>query len=88
MKAPKKPKPNDPAKKDLANQIAEARALVRKSMAAIKQTGIESTPLEHFWLSPAQRDVLLAAPGVPQSLKDKLAHQRRHIPILTWLAWH
>jgi hypothetical protein len=38
-----------------------------------EQVGIKNKPLEHFWLSPAQRDVLLLVPGVSQAVKDRLA---------------
>ena len=35
--------------------------------------GIENKPLKNFWLSPAQRDVLLTVPGISQPVKTKLA---------------
>lgn len=58
---------------DQAVQIAEWAAQV---LVAAEQLGIKHKPLEHFWLSPAQRDVLLLVPGVSKSVKGKLAKQK------------
>jgi hypothetical protein len=55
---------------DQAVQIAEWVAQV---LVAAEQLGIKNKPLEHFWLAPAQRDVLLLVPGVSKTIKPKLA---------------
>ena len=52
---------------------AKIAELVNKSLVIIKDVGIENKPLKNFWLSPAQRDVLLTAPGILQPVKTKLA---------------
>jgi len=74
MKTPKKPKANDPGKaKELLDKTVKIAELVNKSLVIIKDVGIENEPLRNFWLSPAQRDVLLPAPRIPKSVKTKLA---------------
>lgn len=74
MKTPKKPKANDSAKaKEILDKTAKIAELVNKSLDIIKDVGIENKPLKNFWLSPAQRDVLLTAPGILQPVKTKLA---------------
>jgi hypothetical protein len=49
---------------------------VAKAAVAVEQLGIKNKPLEHFCLSPAERDVLLLVPGISQEVKDKLAKER------------
>ncbi|MCA9235685.1 MAG: plasmid pRiA4b ORF-3 family protein [Planctomycetales bacterium] len=58
---------------DQAVQIAEfaARALV-----AAKHLRIKTKPLDHFWLAPGQRDVLLLIPGVSKAVRNKLAKEK------------
>ena len=74
MKTPKKPKFDHPGKdKELSKQTAKIAALASKSLVAVEEIGIGNKPLAHFWLSPAQRDVLLGDPGVSESIKSKLA---------------
>ena len=86
MKTPKKPKANDPGKaKKLLDKTAKIAELVNKSLVIIKDVGIENEPLKHFWLSPAQRDVLLAAPGIPQPVKTNLAKTKAASPMRKWL---
>ena len=73
MKTPKKPKADDAAKiKEVLDKTAQIAELVNKSLVIIKDVGIENKPLKNFWLSPAQRDVLLTAPGIVQPVKTKL----------------
>ena len=73
MKTPKKPMTNDQAKiKELVEKTGTIAELVNKSLVIIKDVGIENKPLKNFWLSPAQRDVLLTAPGILQPVKTKL----------------
>ena len=74
MKTPKKRKADDAAKvKEVLDKTAKIAELVNKSLVIIKDVGIENKPLKNFWLSPAQRDVLLTAPGISQPVKTKLA---------------
>ena len=55
---------------DQAVQIAEWAA---KVLVAAERFGIKNKPLEHFYLAPAQREVLLLVPGVSKAIKTKLA---------------
>ena len=74
MKTPKKQKADDAAKiKEVLDNTAKIAELVNKSLVIIKEVGIENKPLKNFWLSPAQRDVLLTVPGIFQPVKTKLA---------------
>jgi hypothetical protein len=74
MKTPRKRKSNRPAEaNEVLDKTAKIAELVNKSLVIIKDVGIENEPLRNFWLSPAQRDVLLTAPGVSQPVKAKLA---------------
>ncbi len=73
MKTPKKQKADDAATiKEVLGNTPKIAELVNKSLGLIKDVGIENKPLKNFWLSPAQRDVLLTAPGIVQSVKAKL----------------
>lgn len=55
---------------DNAVQIAEVVAI---ALIAAESMGIKTKPLEHFSLSPAQREVLLTVPCLSKSIKSKLA---------------
>ncbi len=57
---------------DQAVQIAEWTA---QALIAAEKLGIKDKRLEHFFLSPAQRDVLLLVPGVSKTVKGKLAEK-------------
>ena len=73
MKTPKKQKADDAAKvKEVLDNTPKIAELVNKSLVIIKDVGIENKSLKNFWLSPAQRDVLLTAPGILQPVKTKL----------------
>ncbi len=54
---------------DNAVQVAEFAAM---ALMAAESMGIKTKPLEHFALSPAQREVLLAVPDSSKSIKTKL----------------
>ncbi len=56
---------------DNAVQLADFAAT---AVTAAEQFGIK--PLEHFSLSPAQREVLLAVPDISKSIKTKLAKDK------------
>jgi len=58
---------------DQAVQIAEWAA---QALVAAEQLRIKTKPLEHFWLAPGQRDVLLLVPGISKSIKSKLAKDK------------
>ena len=49
---------------------------IAKILIAAEQTGIKNKPLEHFWLSPDHRAVLLLVPGVSTVVKAKLAKEK------------
>ena len=55
---------------DNAVQIAEVVAI---ALIAAESMGIKTKPLEHFSLSPAQREVLLTVPNLSKSIQTKLA---------------
>lgn len=56
-----------------AGQLAEFAAT---ALIAAEQMGIKTKPLEHFSLSPAQREVLLAVPDISKTIKNKLAKDK------------
>jgi hypothetical protein len=57
---------------DQAVQIAE---WVAQALVTAEQLGIKKKALDHFWLAPAQRDVLMLVPGIPKAVKTKLAKE-------------
>ena len=73
MKTPKKRKPSDSGKaKELSGTTATIAELVNKALVIIKDVRTDNEPLKNFWLSPAQRNVLLTASGISQPVKAKL----------------
>lgn len=71
---PKTVKIDDARKAKLIfNQAAKIAELAAQADVAAEQLGIKEKPLEHFWLAPAQRDVLLLVPGMTKAIKNKLA---------------
>ncbi len=76
MKRPKKHKPDDPAKaKAISDQTVEIAQWAATALIAAEQLGLKDRPLEHFFLSPAHREVLLLVPGVSETTKTKLAEK-------------
>ena len=76
MKTPKKPKANDPGKaKAISDQAVEIAQWAATALIAAEQLGLKDRPLEHFYLSPGQRDVLLLVPGISKTIKTKLAEK-------------
>jgi len=71
MKTPK----NEQADKakGLSDQAVEIAEWVAKALVAAEELGIKKNPLKHFYLSPAQRDVLLLVPGLSNAIKRKVA---------------
>jgi hypothetical protein len=61
-----------------AENVAQigAFAAAAKTLVAAEALGIKKQPLEHLWLAPAQRDLLLAVPGIAKSIKTKLAREQ------------
>jgi hypothetical protein len=55
-----------------AEQAAALADWAAKAIVAAEQLGIKKTPVEHFWLSPAQREVLRLVPGLATTIKNKL----------------
>lgn len=60
----------------LADQAARLADCAAKFLALAESKGLKTKPLESFWLAPAQRDVLLAIPGIPKSVKTKLRKEK------------
>ena len=58
---------------DQAVQIAEWAA---QALVAAEQVRIKTKTLEHFWLAPGQRDVLLLVPGLSKTIKNKLTKNK------------
>jgi len=71
MKTPK----NEQADKakGLSNQAVEIAEWVAKALIAAEHLGIKKNPLEHFYLSPAQREILLLVPGLSNAIRRKVA---------------
>ncbi len=59
----------------LVDAAAELAEFAARSLAAAEAMGIKTEPIQHFWLAPAQRDVLLTIPGISKMLAAKLADQ-------------
>ena len=57
--------------KRLAQNSGQLSKFVATALVAAEQLGIKKKPLEHFWLAPAQREVLLAVPEISKSIKAK-----------------
>ena len=62
--------------KMIAERTASIAIWVAQVLAVAEQLGVKSKPLNNFWLAPAQRDVLLLAPGISKSMKKRLAKER------------
>jgi hypothetical protein len=62
--------------KVLSGQAVAIAEWVAKILVAAEQMGIKNKPLEHFYLSPGQRAVLLLVPGVSKAVKIKLAKEK------------
>jgi hypothetical protein len=78
----KKPKIEDAGKaKEFSDQAADIAGQAATVLAAAEQLAIKHKPLEHFWLSPAQRDVLLSVPSVSKRFKSRLAETRSFFTI-------
>ena len=63
---------------DNAVQVAEFAAT---ALMAAESMGIKTKPLEHFYLSPAQREVLLGVPDISKSIKTKLKNDNASFTI-------
>lgn len=58
---------------DQAVQIAEFAA---QALMAAEQLRIKTKPLDHFWLAPGQREVLLLISSLSKTIKNKLAKEK------------
>jgi len=56
----------------LAKNAVQLAEFAATALIAAEQLGIKTKPLEHFTLSPAQREVLLSIPVISKSIKNKL----------------
>lgn len=61
-----------------SGQLAEFAAI---ALVAAESMGIKTKPLEHFTLSPAQREVLLSVPSISKTIKTKLAKEKASFTI-------
>lgn len=66
--------------KGLADDAVQLALIASKAMIAAKSMGI-STPLEHFTLSPAQREILLDVPDLAKPIKAKLKKDKESFTI-------
>lgn len=68
----------DAAKKAqvLAKNAVQLAEFAATALVAAESMGIKTKPLEHFSLSPAQREVLLTVPSISKSIKTKLAKEK------------
>ena len=62
--------------KAISDQSVQIADWVAQVLVAAEQLGIKKKHVEHFWLAPAQRDVLLLVPGVTKAIKSKLAKEK------------
>jgi hypothetical protein len=60
----------------IGNSAAQLAEWAATALIAAEQLGIKKKRLEHFWLSPAQREVLLLVPGITKAIKNKLAKDK------------
>lgn len=61
--------------KVLSDQTVQIAGWTAQVLIAAEKLGIKDKPLEHFFLSPAQQEVLLLAPGISKTVKGKLAEK-------------
>jgi len=61
--------------KELSDQAVQVAEWAAQLLVAVEQLGIKKQPFEHFWLAPAQRDVLLLVPGVSKAIQNKLVKE-------------
>lgn len=73
-----KTKEIDDAKRNkaLADSAASIKAWLAQLVTVSGDLKIGKKPLQHFWLSPAHRDVLVLVPGVSKAIKKKLGNER------------
>ena len=82
--AKKKPTPNNESPQTINLEAARKAEVLAKNavqlaefaataLMAAEQLGIKTKPLEHFTLSPAQREVLLSVPDMSKPIKTRLA---------------
>src|SRR5271169_5479837 len=63
---------------DNAVQLAEYSAT---ALMAAEALGIKTRRLRDFWLSPAQRGVLLTVPGISMELRAKLMKEKPSVTV-------
>lgn len=61
--------------KQLSDQAVQIAQWTAQALVEAEQLGLKDKPLEHFWLAPAQREMLRLVPGVSKKIKDKLAKE-------------
>ncbi len=60
----------------ISDQAAQIAGFAAQALQAAEQLRIKTKPLDNFWLAPAQREVLLLIPGLPKTIKNKLAKEK------------
>ena len=70
----KAPKPDAKTAKMVADSAATIVEWAAQALGIVEKFGIKNEPVEHFWLSPAQRDVILTACGPTKAIKGRLAN--------------
>ena len=76
----KQAKPSEPPQMidaKTAKMVADSAATIvewtAQALGIVEKFGIKNEPVEHFWLSPAQRDVILLASSLSKTVKRRLA---------------
>ena len=76
----KRHKPSEPPRMidaTTAKMVAEGAATIvewaAQALGIVEKLGIKNEPVEHFWLSPAQRDVILTVSSISKPVKHRLA---------------
>lgn len=62
--------------KAISNESVRIAEWTAQALVTAEQLRIKTKPLEHFYLAPAQRDVLLLAPGISKSIRNKVAKNK------------
>jgi len=80
---PKTIKISEAKKAKLVSQnVAHLAEFAAKALIAAEKLGIKKKPLEHFWLAPAQRELLLTVPEISKPIRTKLAQDKKSFTIV------
>ena len=67
--------------KTLADNAVQVAEFAATALIAAESMGIKTKPLEHFVLSPAQREILLAVRDISKSIKTRLKRENASFTI-------